>query len=175
VEGEPEQCFPPALRATFGPDGLPTGETEEPIAADARSQGDGKELAKHKVVAALLGLGLDEIVRRAERARRRRNRVWGALAGMFLVLAFAATGSAVYAWQQLKTNEAFLGATLRTATDIVNTAVAQAEKYNVPRTATLELLAKAETLFDDMARLGRPTAELRFPKAWLRSEFARNP
>jgi hypothetical protein len=35
------------------------------------------------------------------------------------VLAFAATGSAFYAWQQLKTNEAFLNATLKTATEIV--------------------------------------------------------
>jgi len=67
------------------------------------------------------------------------------------------SGSAVYAWQQLKTNEAFLAATLKTTTDIVNTAVAQAERYNVPRAATLELLTKAEGLFDNMARFGRPT------------------
>ena len=178
VEGEPgdpeRECFPAALRFKLGRDGAPTEEREEPIAADARPQGDGKDLAKHKLAAALLGLGLDEIVRRAERARRRRNRFWGALAGAFLLLAVAATGSAVYAWHQLKTNEAFLNATLKTATDIVNTAVAQAEKYNVPRTATLELLARAEVLFDDMARLGRPTAELRYQKGWMLIEFARN-
>jgi hypothetical protein len=45
------------------------------------------------------------------------------------ILAIAATGSAIYAWQQLKTNEAFLTATLKTATEIVDAAVAQAEKY----------------------------------------------
>ena len=122
----------------------------------------------------LLGLGLDEIVRRAERARRRRNRIFGALAGVFLLLAVAATGSAVYAWQQLKTNEAFLNATLQTATEIVNTAVAQAEKYNVPRTATLDLLARAEVLFDNMAQYGRATPELRYRKASMLIEFARN-
>ena len=33
------------------------------------------------------------------------------------------------------------------------TAVAQAEKYGVPRTATLALLTKAEGLFDNMALL----------------------
>src|SRR5262249_39183897 len=177
-EGEPgdpqRECFPPALRYKLAPDGSPTDEREEPIAADARPQGDGRELAKHKLAAALLGVGLDEIVRRAERARRRRNRFWAAVAGVFLLLAVAASGSAVYAWHELKTNEAFLNATLKTATDIVNTAVAQAEKYSVPRTATLELLAKAEVLFDDMARLGRPTAELRFQRAWMLIEFARN-
>ena len=64
------------------------------------------------MMAGLLGLGVDEIVRRVEWARRRRNRFWAALAGVFLVLAVAASGSAVYAWQQLKT-EAFLNATLK--------------------------------------------------------------
>ena len=93
---------------------------------------------------------------------------------MFLLLAVAATGSAVYAWQQLKTNEAFLNATLKRATEIVDAAVAQAEKYNVPRTATLELLRQAEGPFDDMARYGRPTPELRYRKAWMLIQFARN-
>jgi len=96
------------LRFKLGSDGQPTGEPEEPIAVDAREQGDGNELAKRKVVAALIGVRLDEIVRRAERARKRRNRLWAALAGVFLLLAVGATGSAVYAWQQLKTNEAFM-------------------------------------------------------------------
>lgn len=178
VDGEPgdpaRECFPAALRFKLGPDGALTNEHEEPIAADARPQGDGKDLARQKIVAGLLGLGLDEIVRRAERARRRRNRIFGALAGVFLLLGFAATGSAAYAWQQLKTNEAFLNATLQTATEIVNTAVAQAEKYNVPRTATLDLLARAEVLFDNMAQYGRATPELRYRKAAMLIEFARN-
>ena len=141
VEGQPgdpaRECFPPALRFKVGANGQITDEREEPIAADARAEGDGKEIAKQKVVAGLLGLGLDEIVRRAERARRRRNRFWAALAGVFLVLAVAASGSAVYAWRQLKTNEAFLNATLKRATEIIDETVAQAEKYSVPRTATL--------------------------------------
>ena len=178
VDGEPgdpiRECFPPALRCKVGADGQITDEREEPIAADAREQGDGKEVAKQKVVAGLLGVGLDEIVRRAERARRRRNRFWAALAGIFLVLAVAASVSAVYAWQQLKKNEALLNATLKSATEIVDEAVAQAEKYTVPRAATLAFLVKAEGLFDGMARYGRPTLELRYRKAWMLIAFARN-
>src|ERR1700732_5116023 len=81
-DGEPNdperECFPPALGFKVGQDGTLTNEREEPIAADARPEHDGKDLAKLKVVAGLLGLGLDEIVRRAERARRRRVRNWGA-------------------------------------------------------------------------------------------------
>jgi hypothetical protein len=124
VDGEPgdaeRECFPPALRFRLGSDGALTGDPEEPIAADARPLGDGMEIAKQKVVAGLLGLGLDEIVRRAEQARRRKNRFWAALAGVFLLLAVAAMGGAVYAWQQLKTNEAFLNATLKRATEIID-------------------------------------------------------
>jgi len=178
VSGEPgdpaRECFPRALQYKVGADGQITGEREEPIAADARAQGDGKEIAKQKVIAGLLSLGLDEIVRRAERARHRRNRFWAALAGVFLLLAVAASGSAAYAWQQLKTNEAFLNATLKRATEIIDEAVAQAEKYNVPRAATLSLLVKAEGLFDDMAQFGRPTPELRYRKALMLIQFARN-
>ena len=59
-------------------------------------------------------------------------------------------------------------------TEIVDEAVAQAEKYNVPRTATLALLGKAEGLFDDMAQYGRATPELRYRKAWMLIQFARN-
>jgi len=178
VDGEPgdakRECFPAALRFKLAADGTLTSEPEEPIAADARDQGDGKEIARQKVVAGLLGLGLDEVIRRAERARKRRNRFWAALAGVFLFLAVAASGSAAYAWQQLKTNEAFLNATLKRATEIIDEAVAQAEKYNVPRAATLSLLIKAEGLFDDMAQYGRPTPELRYRKAWMLIQFARN-
>jgi eukaryotic-like serine/threonine-protein kinase len=99
VEGRPDdpvrECFPRALRHQVGSDGEITDAQEHPIAADARPQGDGKQIALQKIVAGLLGVGLDEIVRRAERARKRRNRVWAALAGIFLLLAVAATGSAV--------------------------------------------------------------------------------
>src|SRR5689334_19055780 len=54
------ECFPPALRFKVRADGVLTDELEEPIAADARDSGDGKEIAKQKVVAGLLGVGLDE-------------------------------------------------------------------------------------------------------------------
>jgi hypothetical protein len=74
----------------------------------------------------------------------------------------------------LKRNEALLEATLNTATEIVNTAVAQAEKYNVPRTAIIEMLTRTEALFDNMAGLGRPTTALQRQKALMLIQFARS-
>jgi tetratricopeptide (TPR) repeat protein len=178
IDGEPgdpeRECFPPALRFKLGADGTLTNEPEEPIAADARPQGDGKEIAKQKLVAGLLGVGFDDIVRRAERARRRRNRVRGAIAGVVLLLAVTATASTAYAWQQGITVEAILSVLLGTATEFVDDAVAQAEKYSAPRTATLALLVKAERTFDKIAQYGRATPEMRYRKAWMLVHFARN-
>ena len=173
--GDPElDCFPPALKFKLNSKGRITKKRVEMLAADARDEGDGRNLALAKVVAGLLGVSSDEVFRRAERERRRKGRARGGVIAVLAFLAVAASGSAVYAWQQLKTNEAFLKATLTTATAIVDTAVEQAEKYGVPRAATGALLARAETLFDNMALLGRPTPELRRQKAWMLIQFARN-
>ena len=168
------ECFPPALKFKLDTKGRITKRKVELLAADARESGDGKQLALAKVVAGLLGLSSDDVFRRAERERRRKGRVRNGIIATLAILAVAATGSAVYAWQQLKTNEAFLTATLKRATDIVDMAVSQAETYGVPRKATLALLTQAEGLFDDMARLGRPTAELRYQKSLMLIQFARN-
>jgi tetratricopeptide (TPR) repeat protein len=174
IEGKYPDNFPLALRFELAPDGTLTDCPVTILGPDLRDDADGKSLSLAKVVAGLTGLGADEIFRRAERTRRRQNRFWAGLAGVFFLLAVAAAGSALYAWQQLKTNEAFLSATLRTATEIVTTAAAQAEKYNVPRAATLELLTKAEALFEHMARYGRPTPELQYQRAWMLIQFARS-
>lgn len=94
IAGEPgpgaETCFPEALIRKVGPDGELTDEPEEPLAADAREQGDGPRRALAKVIAGLLGVPFDEIVRRAEQAQRRRNRVYAAVATMMTILAVAA-------------------------------------------------------------------------------------
>src|SRR5215831_11921755 len=48
---ESEECFPPALRYKLGPDGALSSQRSEPIAADARSDKDGKSNAKLKLIA----------------------------------------------------------------------------------------------------------------------------
>lgn len=103
VDGEPgasripgreaEECFPPAVRFAVGEDGQLTDVPAEPIAADLRPGGDGKRLAKLKLVAGLLGVGLDEIVQREaqRRARRVRYLVAASLAGMTVTSGLAIT------------------------------------------------------------------------------------
>ena len=174
VDGTWPDNFPPALRFALAADGSVTDRPISILGPDLRDAADGRTLGLAKTIAGLTGLDTDDVFRRAERARRRRMKITAAVAGFCLLLAVLAGASAVYAWRQLKTNEAFLSATLKRATDIVNNAVALAEKYGVPRSATLTLLSIAEGSFDDMARYGTPTLELQYQKASMRIQFAHN-
>jgi tetratricopeptide (TPR) repeat protein len=81
---EREECFPPALRHKFDRRGRQTSRKAEPLAADFRPTGEGKRLALLKLVAGMLGVGLDELVQR-ETTRRHRQLAFlaaGSLAGM---------------------------------------------------------------------------------------------
>jgi eukaryotic-like serine/threonine-protein kinase len=176
VEGEPgspqSDCFPQALRVRVGPDGILTDEPEEPLAADARPQGDGKDLAKQKVIAGLLGLGLDEIIRRAERARKRQLQFVAGLATVFLVLAVAAAGSAVFAYQKLKESNERLDEAIEIAYGIVTKADTVADRYGVPQDLTLDLLGQAENALNGLIARGADTAMLRHRQALMLMSFS---
>jgi tetratricopeptide (TPR) repeat protein len=72
--GDHQDCFPPALRYR---DEAGERTHVEPIAADLRPGGDGRRLTLLKLVAGMLGVGLDELVRRDA---QRRTRQFAALA-----------------------------------------------------------------------------------------------
>jgi len=88
---EAEECFPPALRFILDADGNPTDAPGEPLAADARKDGDGKRYALLKVAAGMLGVGLDELVRRdaARRARQAWTVAGASFAGMAATIALS--------------------------------------------------------------------------------------
>jgi tetratricopeptide (TPR) repeat protein len=80
VDGEPhasvipgreaQECFVPALRFAVDADGGLTKTSVEPIAADLRAGKDGRRLAKLKILAGLLGIGLDELALREQQRRQ---------------------------------------------------------------------------------------------------------
>ncbi len=89
VDGEPNagdsrECFPPALREF------------EPIAADARPQGDGKTNAKLKLLAGMLGVNFDSLKRRDALRRRRWLVRIAAVTGSLIAMAATLIGVAVY-------------------------------------------------------------------------------
>ena len=88
---EDEECFPPALRFKYDRRGHRTAKRAEPLAADFRVSGEGQRTAFLKLVAGMLGVGLDELVQR-EQTRRHRRMAWlaaGSLGGMAIASALA--------------------------------------------------------------------------------------
>jgi tetratricopeptide (TPR) repeat protein len=101
VDGEPGasadpqladlECFPAALIYALGEDGNLTSQRGEPIAADVRPRKDRKQDALLKLLAGMLGIGLDELKRREARRRQRRMvaLVAASVTGMVITTALA--------------------------------------------------------------------------------------
>lgn len=81
--------FPPAL---IEPE-TPGGPEREPLAADARKEGDGRERAFLKVVAGLLGVGFNDLAQREAQQRHKRMAIITAasLLGMAIAVGLAVT------------------------------------------------------------------------------------
>ena len=106
VAGPPDlkdaDVFPPALCFALGSEGAVSGTPETILAADEREIGDGRALALAKVVARLIGVGPDEVFRRAERERRRQARLRVAVAAVIVLLGFGAGGAS---WLYLRAHQ----------------------------------------------------------------------
>ena len=90
---EAEECFPPALRYKFDRRGRLTNRRAEPLAADLREDGDGRRTGLLKLIAGMIGVGLDELVQRETTRRQRRVRyvIAASLAGMAVTSTLAVT------------------------------------------------------------------------------------
>ncbi len=105
VSGEPDvshiagktelECLPSALRFEVDSNGELTDRRAEPIAADARGGQDGRRNARLKLIAGLIGVGLDELKQR-ERQRTILQRVMATAA----VVALTFSAAAGWRWQQ---------------------------------------------------------------------------
>jgi tetratricopeptide (TPR) repeat protein len=91
---EEEECFPPALRFQLAADGSLSDIGTEHVAADARPGKDGRNNAKLKLIAGMLGVGFDVLRRREQQRRNRRLFVVACAATCGMVLT---SGLAAYA------------------------------------------------------------------------------
>ncbi len=158
VDGEPnaddpsQECFPPALRFRLAADGSLGDEPAEPVAADARDGGDGRDHARLKLIAGLLGVGLDALKRRELHAQRRRMAVAYGLAAIFALAAFAAIWFAIMAERERARAQANLEAAVDAANVMVFD-VAQASKTAIGAQQRVlgDILRRADALLQALA------------------------
>ncbi|QAU49671.1 toll/interleukin-1 receptor domain-containing protein [Bradyrhizobium guangzhouense] len=176
VDGEPNdaqaECFPPALKHRVTAEGTLSDLDDEPVAADARESADGRDLAKLKVIAGLLGIGLDEIRRRAARAARRRLAAVSAIAATMGVLAIAAGVEAWIAHERRREAEQRLDWALETARSVTAKTTNFKSRFGVPAPVIAELLQEVERLLGRLSEQGVRSAELASREAQLYGALA---
>lgn len=99
VDGEPHgtgetECFPEALRYEWRDNGI-SDAPAEPLAADARRGGDGRKLAKLKLIAGMLDVNLDDL---RQRDLQRHNRRLLAVTGGSAAVAILTVSLAIMAF-----------------------------------------------------------------------------
>jgi hypothetical protein len=112
IDGEPnavspdEECFPQALRFKVDADGtIIDSQPEEPIAADLRPEGDGKDDAKIKLLAGVLGISFNALRKREVIAARRRRRITRVIAGTIGALVLAVGFAGWLTWYTLQASD----------------------------------------------------------------------
>jgi tetratricopeptide (TPR) repeat protein len=178
LAGEPDnperECFPPAVIFNVGADGQITNSRAEPIAADAREEGDGRDIAKQKIVAGLLGIGLDEIRKRAASAARRRHILVSSVAVAMTGLAVVASIAAWIARQRTIEAEQRLDWALETAGAVTTKTVGFKSKFGVPVPVLSELLAEVEQLLGRLDQQGVQSSALKVREARLLQALSDN-
>jgi hypothetical protein len=86
---DPARCFPSVLLEPRAKEGFEE-RVAAPLAADARSSGDGWSAATLKIIAGILNVDFDELNRRERRRRRRQWMLQAALAALTALLVMAA-------------------------------------------------------------------------------------
>ncbi len=156
VDGEPHaataerECFPRALRFQLDADGRRTDQPAEPIAADLRPEADGKDNAKLKLIAGVLGVPFNALRQRELIAARRRARMWQGIGAAMLLLAVLATAGGWMAWRYAQYSEGLLAQAIKISTDQVSGAVRVADQQGVSREAIDDLLRRATRAFDGL-------------------------
>ena len=107
LAGEPgdeeQECFPDTVKFNLTSSGELSEQLAEPISPDVRDKGDGKKRAVAKIVAGLLGVTFDEIIRREEKAQKKRLAVYSGLATGAFIFATLFASFALYESYQANT------------------------------------------------------------------------
>lgn len=134
VDGDARTFFPPALA------------DDEPLGADARPQADGRQDAKLKIIAGLLGIPFGEL---KDREQRRRARFFAGAAAASIVLAGVMTAlaiSAVLAGREAERSRALAAQSLEDAEAVaafLSKMLAEVDPEAMGKTIVADIVAQA--------------------------------
>ena len=117
-----DECFPQSMR--FDVNAANVRVQVEPIAADLRPEGDGRERAFLKIVAGLLGLGFDDLYQREKRRQKRRQKMLAAAA----ILALAGIGATWWSIARIGQSQKQISQKVATVQQQAAVAITQFEK-----------------------------------------------
>jgi eukaryotic-like serine/threonine-protein kinase len=171
LDGDPHdparECFPDALKYKIDATGNTTTDRDlEPIAADAREHADGKDLAKLKLIAGMLGIGLDEIRKREAIAERRRRRIWMFLAGAMTGLAAFAFAGFWMAMLRTKDAERRFEIAFKAADSLVRRINSMQDRFGIPEPVLDAMMTDAISQLDRLTQESGSASDLfRFRQA----------
>jgi tetratricopeptide (TPR) repeat protein len=180
IDGAPPLCYPPTLRFALEADGRLSAEPIEVEGIELHESADGRMLGLAGIVARLTGLPLEEVVRRAERDRRRHLGQWVAglalaavvLAGLFAWSEIArreAIGERAALRTELKQSERYFAVTREGADRLVSTI---AQGVRATGGAPAATLANVERTIADLGRSAGNNPELLHSQSRMLMELA---
>jgi len=133
-----DKCFPQSMR--FDVNAANARVQVEPIAADLRPEGDGRERAFLKIVAGLLGVGFDDLYQREKRRQKRRQMMLAAAA----ILALAGIGVTWWSIARIGQSQEQISQKVTTVQRQAAVATTQFEKVRPTDNAAKERIDAAE-------------------------------
>jgi hypothetical protein len=132
-----DECFPQSMRFDVNAANAPV--QVEPIAADLRPEGDGRERAFLKIVAGLLGVGFDDLYQREKRRQKRRQMMLAAAA----ILALAGIGATWWSIARIGQSQKQISQKVATVQQQAAVATTQFEKVRPTDNAARERIDAA--------------------------------
>ena len=148
-------------------------DPREPLAPDARDEGDGLRFTVLKLVAALTAVPLTTLTQRQADAERRERNAARWIAGVMAVLAVGASLGAWGSWRASNRARERLEGAVEMAARRVDDAAAFQDRYGVPSSVIHELLDGARKDFDELTADAPSTPTLALQRARLDRLFAR--
>lgn len=148
-------------------------DPREPLAPDARDEGDGLRFTVLKLVAALTAIPLTTLTQRQAEAERRERNAARWIAAVMAALAVGASLGAWGSWRASNRARERLEGAVEMAARRVDDAASFQDRYGVPSSVIHELLDGARKDFDELTADAASTPTLALQRARLDRLFAR--